>query len=76
MNRDASRVGWKIGPGESMTFGTRITRARLSGPEQVTKDATIAEMAADGTMTGLVKGKNEWVCTPGMKTKSATIRCA
>ncbi|HWO37259.1 MAG TPA: hypothetical protein VNO32_51445 [Candidatus Acidoferrum sp.] len=25
----------------------RITRARLSGPEHVTKDATVAEMAAD-----------------------------
>jgi hypothetical protein len=47
----------------------RITRARLSGPEQVTKDATVAEMAADGTMTVLVKGANEWVCTPGDENK-------
>src|ERR1700675_2225831 len=47
----------------------RITRARLSGPEQVTKNATIAEMAADGTMTVLVKGTNEWVCTPGNENK-------
>jgi hypothetical protein len=47
----------------------RITRARLSGPEQVTKDATVAEMAADGTMTVLVKGTNEWVCTPGNENK-------
>jgi hypothetical protein len=31
----------------------RIRRARLSGPEQVTKNATVAEMAADGTMTVL-----------------------
>src|SRR6202030_1794134 len=37
----------------------RIRRARLSGPEHVTKDATVAEMAADGTMTVLVKGTNE-----------------
>jgi hypothetical protein len=44
----------------------RITRARLSGPEQVTKNA---EMAADGTMTGLVKGTNEWVCKPGNENK-------
>jgi hypothetical protein len=43
----------------------RITRARLSGPEQVTKDATVAELHADGTMTILVKGTNEWVCMPG-----------
>jgi hypothetical protein len=47
----------------------RITRARLSGPEQVTKDATVAEMAADGTMTVLVKGTNEWLCTPGNENK-------
>jgi hypothetical protein len=47
----------------------RITRARLSGPEQVTKDATVAEIAADGTMTILVKGTNEWVCTPGNENK-------
>jgi basic membrane lipoprotein Med (substrate-binding protein (PBP1-ABC) superfamily) len=37
----------------------RITRARLSGPGQVTKNATVAEIAADGTMTVLVKGTNE-----------------
>jgi hypothetical protein len=47
----------------------RITRARLSGPEQVTKDATVAEIAADGTMTVLVKGTNDWVCTPGNENK-------
>jgi hypothetical protein len=47
----------------------RITRARLSGPEQVTKDATVAEIAVDGTMTVLVKGTNEWVCTPGNENK-------
>jgi hypothetical protein len=47
----------------------RIRRARLSGPEQVTKDATVAEMAADGTITVLVKGTNEWVCTPGNENK-------
>src|SRR5271155_3856875 len=47
----------------------RITRARLSGPEQVTKDATVAEIAPDGTTTVLVKGTNEWVCTPGNENK-------
>jgi hypothetical protein len=47
----------------------RIRRARLSGPEQVTKDATVAEMAADGTLTILVKGTNDWVCTPGNENK-------
>ena len=47
----------------------RIRRARLAGPEQVTKDATVAEIATDGTMTVLVKGTNEWVCTPGDEDK-------
>jgi hypothetical protein len=47
----------------------RIRRARLSGPDQVTKDATVAEIAADGTMTVLLKGTNEWVCTPGNEDK-------
>jgi hypothetical protein len=47
----------------------RIRRARLSGPEQVTKDATIAELNSDGTMTVLVRGTNEWVCTPGDENK-------
>jgi len=47
----------------------RITRARLAGPEQVTKDATVAEMAADGSLTVLAKGTNEWVCTPGNENK-------
>ncbi len=43
----------------------RITRARLSGPEQVTKDATVAELQRDGTMTVLVQGSNAWTCVPG-----------
>jgi hypothetical protein len=47
----------------------RVRRARLSGPEHVTKDATVAEIATDGTMTVLVKGTNEWVCTPGNENK-------
>jgi hypothetical protein len=47
----------------------RITRARLSGPKQVTNDATVAELGADGTLTVLVKGTNEWVCVPGNENK-------
>jgi len=47
----------------------RVRRARLAGPAQVTKDATVAEIAADGTMTVLFKGTNEWVCTPGDENK-------
>jgi hypothetical protein len=47
----------------------RITRARLSGPEHVTKDATVAELGAGGAMTILVKGSNEWVCVCGDENK-------
>lgn len=42
---------WTPG-GQDMTDNAedpRIRRARLSGPEHVAKDATVAEMAADGT---------------------------
>jgi hypothetical protein len=43
----------------------RITRARLSGPKQVTKNATVAEFGPGGVMKVLVQGSNEWVCVPG-----------
>jgi hypothetical protein len=33
------------------------------------KNATVAEISADGTMIVLVKGTNEWVCTPGDENK-------
>ena len=47
----------------------RITRARLSGPEQVTKEATVSELGSGGSMTVLVKGSNQWVCVPGDENK-------
>jgi len=47
----------------------RVRRARLAGPFQVSKDATIAELGPGGIMTVLVKGTNEWVCTPGDENK-------
>ncbi len=43
----------------------RITRARLAGPEQITRNATVAELGSDRSMTILLKGSNEWVCVPG-----------
>jgi hypothetical protein len=47
----------------------RITRARLSGPEQVTKYATVAELHRDGSMTVLAQGTYNWVCVPGDENK-------
>jgi hypothetical protein len=43
----------------------KIRRARLSGPSRVTANATVAEMDAQGRLTVLSKGTNEWVCFPG-----------
>src|ERR1700739_3557642 len=43
----------------------RITRARLAGPEHVTRDATVADFGVAGTLKILVKGSNDWVCVPG-----------
>jgi hypothetical protein len=43
----------------------KIRRARLSGPSQVTANATVGEMDAQGRLAVLSKGTNEWVCFPG-----------
>ena len=43
----------------------KIRRALLSGPDGITRDATVAEMGADGKMTVLRPGTNHWVCVPG-----------
>jgi hypothetical protein len=43
----------------------KIRRARLSGPDSVTREATVAEMNADGGLSVLRQGTNQWVCVPG-----------
>jgi hypothetical protein len=43
----------------------KIRRALLSGPDSVTSEATVAEMDAQGKMTVLRPGTNQWVCVPG-----------
>jgi hypothetical protein len=43
----------------------KIRRALLSGPDCITKDATVAEMDASGAMTVLRPGTNDWICVPG-----------
>ena len=43
----------------------KIRRALLSGPESVTREATVPEMDAQGKMTVLRPGSNQWVCIPG-----------
>jgi hypothetical protein len=43
----------------------KIRRALLSGPDSITREATVAEMDAQGRMTVLRQGTNHWVCVPG-----------
>jgi lactate dehydrogenase-like 2-hydroxyacid dehydrogenase len=43
----------------------KIRRALLSGPECVSKNATVVEMDAHGNMITLRPGTNQWVCIPG-----------
>jgi hypothetical protein len=43
----------------------KIRRALLSGPDCVTREATVAEMDAYGNLTVLRQGTNKWVCIPG-----------
>ncbi len=43
----------------------KIRRALLSGPDSITREATVAEMDAQGGMTVLRPGTNQWVCAPG-----------
>jgi hypothetical protein len=43
----------------------RIRRALLSGPDSITRDATVSELDANGKMTVLRPGTNQWVCVPG-----------
>ncbi len=43
----------------------KIRRALLSGPDSITREATVAEMDAQGKLTVLRPGTNQWVCVPG-----------
>jgi hypothetical protein len=55
----------------------KIRRALLSGPECITRDATVVEMGADGKTTVLRPGTNHWVCIPGNENViGATDMCA
>jgi hypothetical protein len=53
------------GSGDEQETAVKIARAMRSGPIEITRDATVAEMDHRGQMTLLRKGSNGWVCTPG-----------
>jgi len=40
-----------------------------SGPPEITREATVAEMDYEGTMAVLQQGNNGWICTPGNEDK-------
>ena len=50
---------------EQRVLAAKIERAMSSGPRQITKDATVAEMSADGSRIILRQGTNDWICFPG-----------
>ena len=50
---------------QEQVLGVKIARAMLSGPREITKDATVAEMGGDGNLVILRQGSNDWVCFPG-----------
>jgi hypothetical protein len=43
----------------------KINRALSAGPPSITGDATVAEIGADGRMTVLRQGTNDFTCMPG-----------
>ena len=46
------------------TDAAKIANAMSAAPRAVSRDATIAEMREDGSMTVLRKGAGEWTCVP------------
>ena len=50
---------------EEQILAAKISRAMSSGPLHVTRDATVAEMDAQGNLVVLRQGTNQWVCFPG-----------
>ena len=58
-----------LGSEGDLEKAAKIARAMRSGPVEITRDATVAEMDHEGTMTVLRQGSNGWICTPGNENK-------
>jgi hypothetical protein len=55
---------------EELARGVKIARAMRSGPLEITRNATVAEMDHNGNITEILrKGTNAWLCTPGDENK-------
>jgi hypothetical protein len=50
---------------DEQILAAKISRAMSSGPFNITKDATVAEIDAQGNTVVLRQGTNHWVCFPG-----------
>jgi hypothetical protein len=50
---------------DEQILAAKISRAMLSGPFHITRDATVADMDAQGNVVVLRQGTNQWVCFPG-----------
>ena len=53
------------GSPENRVRDSKIARAVASGPRHITREATVAEMAPNGSLVVLRQGTNDWVCFPG-----------
>ena len=51
----------------------KISRALASGPRQITRDATVAEMTPDGQLKVLRQGTNDWTCFPGDENTTGNV---
>ena len=49
-------------PAKAMTNAAKIKLALSAGPADITKNAAVADVGADGKMVELRKGTNGWVC--------------
>jgi hypothetical protein len=51
---------------EDLVQAVKIARAMRSGPLQITRDATVAEMDSHGNIARILRsGTNGWICMPG-----------
>ena len=53
--------------------GASGSYSMASGPREITKNATVAEMGAEGKLVILRQGTNEWVCFPGNENEIGNV---
>src|SRR5215472_1990069 len=56
--------GHAAAPAKTMTNAQKIKLALSAGPADITKNASVMDMGADGKMVELRKGTNGWMCMP------------